>query len=77
MTQKDFAKKYINKTQGFWSLVLSGERKLDYDNAEVVGRLFGTSARLWAVNKSGDEKAVKAWIAKRVKAWKQFQRRMK
>lgn len=69
MTQNEFAKKYLNKTQAFWAMVLDGKRKLAFEDAEVVGGLLGTGTGLWAKKKCNP--------ASRRRAWEKFQRRMK
>lgn len=69
MTQDEFSKKYLNKTQAFWSQVLDGKRKLSFEDAEVVGGLLGTSTGLWAKKKCNPKI--------RKSAWEKFQRRMR
>ena len=69
MTQDEFAKKYLNKSQAFWAMVLDGKRKLAFEDAEVVGGLLGTTTGLWA-KKNGNAR-------KRKKAWDDFRQRMK
>lgn len=69
MTQKDFAEKYLNKTQEFWSMVLNNKRRLEFDDAQVVSELLKTTVGLWAKKKSRP--------GARKRAWKEFQRSMK
>lgn len=69
MTQIEFAKKYINKTQGFWNQVLAGKRRLTFEDAEVVSSLLGTSLGLWMKRSAKPES--------RQRAWEKFQRRMR
>ena len=76
MTQKEFAEKYLKKTQGFWALVLSGKRRLDYEDAEVVSGLLGTGVGLWAKKKTKPVDVKKASDSRK-KAWVKFQRRVR